>query len=74
MINNLTNPNGEGNATGVQNITLQSPNGTPWSVAIPGVATNVLDLGLLNLNSNFIGINTGFADHQHQRSVAVGGG
>ncbi|MFO1159538.1 MAG: DUF4214 domain-containing protein [Reyranellaceae bacterium] len=65
MINNRSTANGQGWATGVQIVTLQSPAGTPWDGTeggTPGVLpTNTVDLGILNLKSNLIGIDTGFA-------------
>jgi len=58
-------PNGMGQATGVQNIVLQSPAGTPWdgtAGGAPGILpTNTVDLGRLNLNAALTGPNPGFS-------------
>jgi len=59
----ITNVNGSafgtGSAVGVQNITLQSPAGTPWGGTVGGVGgvlpTNTVDLGLLNQFSIAVG-------------------
>ena len=65
---------GTGWATGVQHITLESL--TPWGGTVGGVGgvlpTNTVDLGLLNLNSNFVGINTGFAQTIHINGPLTG--
>ncbi|MGE0577250.1 DUF4214 domain-containing protein [Reyranella sp.] len=65
MINNVNGgPNGMGQATGVQNIVLQSPAGTPWDGTAGGapgnLPTNTVDLGRLNLNAALTGPNPGF--------------
>jgi len=64
MINNLSSPNGEGLATGVHNITLQSPAGTPWGGTAGGTGgvlpTNTVDLGLLNRTGDLLAIATSF--------------
>lgn len=51
-INNAASTQGEGQASGVQVITLQSPANTAWT-------TGAVDLGPLNQNASFTGINTG---------------